>query len=83
MLIIKTLNGNIFLTIKDEPGSTNMAISSCNGEYVELSLNIDNIQYMVNYLNSRIDEYRQSRSVSCEMDEHDKDYANYEHGHED
>ena len=82
-MIIKTLNGNIYLSSKDEPGTTYLSISGCNGEYIKLSLNIDNMQSMVNFLNSRIDEYRESRSVSYEMGEHDKDYANHEHNHED
>ena len=82
-MIIVTLNGNIYLSSKDEPGTTYMGISGCNNEYIKLSLNLDNMQSMANFLNARIDEYNESRSVSYEMDEYDKDYANYEHNHED
>ena len=81
-MIIKTITGDILLSSKDEPGTVWMSMSG-NNEYIQMCLSIDNMQRMANFFNSRIDEYRESRSVSYEMDEHDKDYANHEHNHED
>ena len=81
-MLIKTLNANIYLSSKDDPCTVYMTIFDFHNGHINISLSIDNMQKIVDFFNCRIDEYRESRNEIYEMDDHDKDYANYEHNHE-
>ena len=82
-MLIKTLNAHIYLSSKDDPGTVYMTIFDFHNGHINISLSIDNMQKIVDFFNGRIDEYRKSRNEIYEMDDHDQDYMNYEHNHED